>query len=83
MCVNQSNTQKGIVLIRIGLWNLSLKDLKVDQKMIRHQLLQTKPALNQTILVIAKLTRTGRCGRVIRGGRGSRGGKKNASSHVP
>ena len=52
MCVNQSNTPKGIVQIKIGLWNLSLKDLKVDQEKMGYHLHQVKLDLHQPTLVL-------------------------------
>ena len=52
MCVNQSNIPKGSVLVKIELWNLPLKDLKVDQEKMGHHILQIKLALPQTNLVL-------------------------------
>ena len=52
MCVNQRSIPKGTVLIKIGLWNLPHKDLKVDQGKIGHHILQAKLSLPQTSMAL-------------------------------
>ena len=77
MCVNQSNTPKGSVQIKIGLWNLPIKTKGRPRK---HGVL---PLSSQDGSSLANLgatalpTRTRRGGSVIKGGRGSRGGRRN------
>ena len=84
MCVNQRNTQKGSVQIKIELWNPPLKDLEVDQEKVGHHLHQVKLALHQPTLVLQPcLLEHEEVVRFIRGGRVSKGRIRNSGLNVP